>query len=153
MAKESTTHKTFEVEGRFSITVPIGWENSRCEDVLLLLINPSIDGSGVFVDFTEVDWSTRGAKKRLVEAGESFLNDAIIPNEHRAPVDVVSMTFGNDEAHSIRTFAAFEGAHVWVVQFSFCVESRIVFILHWNGPESLAKSTICPIFDSFEIAG
>ena len=151
MTNEWATVKKFELEDRFSIAAPEGWENSHDEEVLLLLINPSVEGSGIFVDFTHVDWSGVDVKNRLVEASETFLNKSIVPNEQRALKDVVSITFGNDKAHSIRTFATFERAYVWLVQFVFWVDRQFLFILHWNGPGRLAKKVISPVFDSFEI--
>jgi hypothetical protein len=119
--------------------------------VLLLITNSSVEGSGIFIDFANVGWRGIGAKKRLLGTSESFLNESVIPNEHRGVEDIVSMTFGNDEAHSIRTFATFEGAHVWVIQLVFWVERQLIFILHWNGPDRLVKNVIGPIFDSFRI--
>ena len=91
--------------------------------------------------------------KRLVEVSETFLNESIVPNEPRAFEDVVSITFGNGEVHSIRTFATFKGDYVWVVQFMFWVERQLLFILHWNGPRRIVKKAISPVFDSFEIGG
>ena len=64
MTNEWVTVKTFELEGRFSITAPEGWENSHAEDVLLLLVNPSVEGSGIFIDYTAVDWSGLDMKDR-----------------------------------------------------------------------------------------
>lgn len=156
MTDEWVTVKTFELEGRFSITAPEGWENSHAEDVLLLLVNPSVEGSGIFIDYTAVDWSGLDLKERLGKANEDFLNGSIIPvssQEGRVVKDITSVVVGGDEAITIRTFVTFENADVWVIQLALPVEKQLVFIVHWNGPGQIVKELISPIFDSFEIGG
>jgi len=141
----------FAVPGRFLLTAPEGWYNSHDPDVFLLLLNDSLPGSGIFVDYKQVSWPVGEEEQRLAAVSEQFLNDSVIPNSGGECQDAASVSWGDAESSSFRTFVTISRGQTWVFQFVIHVPGKALYLLHWNGDSSLVKSHICPIFDTFSM--
>jgi hypothetical protein len=141
----------FSVPGEFTLCAPEGWYNARDPDVFLLMQNDSLPGSGIFVDYKRMDWPVGDVEDRLAQESERFLNESVIPNAEATFQDAVSISWGDGESKSFRTFATMFGNQTWVFQLVFHVARQTLYLLHWNGDSSLVKSHICGILDTFTL--
>lgn len=141
----------FIVNGRFKLSAPKGWYNCHDPDVFLLLKNDAIDGSGIFIDYRQVEWLAADAGDHLADEAERFLNDSVIPNARSTFLEAGSISWSDGRVTSFRTLAKMSVEEDWVFQFVYDAATQTLVILHWNGDPSYIDSDVCPVIDTFTV--